>query len=65
MYMLVISVNKEIVKELRDLDQVLYFFNLLLFKKNIVNVEIIALIDFESKVNTINLDYAATSGLKV
>lgn len=50
---------------MRDLDQVHYICFIVLFWKYIEIREIITLIDFESKVNVMNLAYAAKLGFQI
>lgn len=48
---------------MRDFDQVFCICYLVLFEKNMGKVEIMALINFRSKVNVINLAYMAKLSL--
>lgn len=57
--MLMISISKKISQEIKGLIQFPCFYNFLLFKKNISQVEIIALTNSKIKVNIIYLAYLA------
>lgn len=56
------SASEKVQQEISNLDQVFYFCYPLLFRKNTEKREILALIDFRSKVNAINLTYMAKLG---
>lgn len=57
--------SEEALQQMRDLDQVIFIYYPILFKKDMEKIEIITLIDFENKINIINRTNAAKLSLQV